>query len=68
MFEGRRVVVPGEALFRVGDGPDFVVFGDCLKSWDYPEEEEPLTDADRSRLLRALTESARQSGLRLDLG
>ena len=65
-FEGRPFRVPGEALLPSTGGPDFVVFLDMLRSWDYPSDARPISSDDRARVLASLIVEARKCGLTVE--
>jgi len=59
--------VPGEALIPSADGPDFVVFPEMLRSWDYPLETRPMGIGERAQVLASLIAESRNIGLKVEV-
>ena len=61
---GRTVFVDSEVLAA----PDaMVAYANSITSWDPPHESEPLTEADRDRILGNIGRAFRFKGYRLDV-
>jgi hypothetical protein len=61
---GRTAFVDSEVL-AIPDA--MVAYRGSIKSWDPPHESEPLTEADRDRIIGNITRAFRFKGYRLDV-
>jgi hypothetical protein len=62
-FEGKTIMLQGEGYLRGHGSPDFVVYENSVVNWEPPHETEPIDDATKRRLLAALLDSFRESGM-----